>query len=64
MDIGHQAAVLSSHQHTPATVRHWVAFLQLMEDRYARVAAARGEPFVRLSEEERLAAAQLAAALG
>ena len=50
--------------HTPAAVRHWVTLLRTMEQQYARVAAARGEPFSPLSDDECAAAARLATDLG
>ena len=50
--------------HTPAAVHQWITFLRTMEQRYARVAAARGEPFSPLSDDECAAAAWLATHVG
>ena len=45
------------------SIQPWLAFLRTMESLYARLAAERGEPFMPLSDDERLTAARLAAAL-
>ena len=57
--------------YAPATALHptadtpaWDAFLRVMEQRYARVAAARGERCVRLTAAERRAVARVAADTG
>ena len=56
----------TTHQplRTPAAVHQWVTFLRTMEQQYAQVAVARGEPFSPLSDDERATAAWLAASLG
>ena len=57
--------------YAPATALHptadtsaWDAFLRVMEARYARVAAARGERCVRLTAAERRVVARVAADTG
>ena len=49
---------------TFASVSEWVAFLRVVEDEYAQIAAERGKPCRRLCDDERLSVAELAAGPG
>ena len=64
MYVSSQVTTLLQQFDAPASVSEWVAFLEILENEYAQVAAERGEPCRRLSDAERLTVAEMAVALG